>query len=184
MKTESPTLIGQREICHEEKEGADTDLKFSSWFSVLVWACLFVGFVFTDSYLGWDPFLVSTPKMGLINCHVLTSLLLVFILHLYLFVSGWLLPCVGWRTLSISCGSTPVQKIWDFFFPSLSFLITVFTHDWLTYNQFFSLGHSALSPYFFFSISPFQKLASSLYNLNLPYHVTLFSNLKQKRTHY
>ena len=51
MKAESIELAGQKEICHQEKQRVYTDLEFSSWFSTVVPACLFAGFVFTGSRL-------------------------------------------------------------------------------------------------------------------------------------
>ena len=43
MNVESTTLAGQRETCNDEKKRADTDLEFSSWFSVVVLTCLSTG---------------------------------------------------------------------------------------------------------------------------------------------
>ena len=47
MKTELPTLAGQRETCHEEKERADKNLEFFFWFSIAVLTYLFTGFIST-----------------------------------------------------------------------------------------------------------------------------------------
>ena len=50
MKAESTALAGQREtISHEEKESAETDLEFSSWFFVEILTCSFADFIFTGS---------------------------------------------------------------------------------------------------------------------------------------
>ena len=60
MKVELTALAGQKETYHEEKVRADTDLKFSSWFSVVVLICLSAGFVFTGSCLVCEaPFQIS-----------------------------------------------------------------------------------------------------------------------------
>ena len=61
MKVESTALAGQRETtCHNEKERADTELEFSSWFSVI-----FLTLVSSSQIRVWCETLFGAhPKMG------------------------------------------------------------------------------------------------------------------------
>ena len=64
MKTESTALARQGKQNAVSRKRADTDLKLSFWFSVVVIMCLFAGFVSTAARLVRDPFSELNPKWG------------------------------------------------------------------------------------------------------------------------
>ena len=86
-------------------------------------------------------------------------------------------PDAGGRNISVSCGFTPVQKIWNLHF-FLSFLIIVVIHPWLAYLQrvLWPDSSEVSRPFcrlcFFFSLSPWKLTSCSVHHLDLPYHVT------------
>ena len=111
-----------------EKEGWYRPRIFS-WLSVAARTYLFISFVSTAVHLVWNSFSELTFKWGPHSFAIFTSLYLVFNwlslthrvrLHTNLQTQiVHLLPLsVGGRNVSISGGSTMVQKIWDlcFFF--------------------------------------------------------------------
>ena len=185
MNVESTAFAGQRETtCHEEKDRTDSNLGFYSWFSVVVRAYLFAGFLFTGSRLQCDPFSEFTSKWRPIN----------FRLSLHL---------RGWCSTRIFTSSRPAayqlsnrsrprgpypfpmvlhlhRRFGTFVFFNL-FLITVVIHLWLADLQtalqpqslrgqlaFAVDSMSAFLSYLFLLFFLPQKLVSrSLYHLDL-----------------
>ena len=150
--------------------------------------CFFAGFVFTGSHLVWDPFSTLSPTWWL-------QLLSIFTLSWLVFTSIFTSLCPAPDSFSNqSCVLASVwwQReehicFWWFYtcadFGPLIFFLVIFNHcshspvtgcpttcalAWHTVDPL-----SAFSFFSFLSLS-FQKLDSiSLYNLDLPYYVTL-----------
>ena len=81
----STAFAEQRETtCHAERKRADTDLKISFWFSVVVLTCLFAGFVSTTARTVWHSFSELTPTWSSKFLSIFTFSWLVFNRRLYL----------------------------------------------------------------------------------------------------
>ena len=186
-----PSLTGQRTTCHEEKERADTDLKFSSWFSVVVLtACWLVS---ASQVLVWYETLFRSPPPNLsrnfhlsshfrdwCSTHVCTSSHSAA--NLLSNLNRPLLPPgIEGRTISVSGGSTPAQKIWDFRGGVLVILNAVVIHPRLADPQRVGWPESlrsqlalpvdsmsAFSSDYFSSLSP----SSEIIFITWTYHIT------------
>ena len=191
MKVGLTVLTGQRETCHEEKETADTDLEFSSWFSDVVRACLFVCFVFTASRLVWDLFSELTPKcrpllltIFIFSWRVSLSLHVRLLINFQTRVAPLLLPGVGEGKYPFSVVPNPWRRFGMGFFFRICFNYHCYIRvtgwpitsilAWPTRGQL-AVSVDSVSAFpssFFFFFFLFRKF-TSCYFLTSTSHITL-----------